>query len=293
MLGLKTHRLSGEWAMNAQNLNRDPTKSKLRTSVKAPHKFKLVAGDSMQIEARLVAQICGQTDLLDAFRRGVDVYAEFAGIVFGRPITKKDNPVERFIGKTGVLGLGYGCGWLRFYQMVTEQARAADIDLQGVFNEQVAKRTVEKYRALYSRIPAFWKELDRHKRFILLNDYTSQEVELGPVTVMSRRIRLPNGLFLRCYDDPPDKKLWGGKLLEHICQSLARVIVMQAALRIHRKGLRLVLQAHDELVYLVPDDRVEEAKGIINAEMIRSPKWLPELPLAAEIGSGDNYGNCR
>ena len=148
------------------------------------------------------------------------------------------------------------------------------------------------YRELYDRIPAFWKELDRFKRYILLNDHTSQEVQLGPVTIMSRRIRLPNGLCLR-YDDPVDEKLWGGTLLNHICQSLAYVILMQAARRLHRKGLRFVWQIHDELVFCVPRQPVEQAKAAIHAEMIRPPAWMPGLPLAAEVGAGDNYGEVK
>ena len=290
--GAKTHRLAGTWEMNLQNLARDTSKSKLRSSIIAPEGFKIVSADSSQVEARIAACICGQTDLLDAFRRGIDVYAEFASMVFGRPITKKNNPVERFIGKTGILSLQYGSGWLRFHLMVTTQARAAGINLHGVFDEQVAQRTVRMYRELYDRIPGFWRELDRIKQFILLNNHTSQEIGLGPVTIMSRRIRLPNGLCLR-YDDPVDEKLWGGTLLNHICQSLAYVILMQAARRLHRKGLRFVTQIHDELAFCVRDEHVEQAKVIIHAEMIRPPAWMPELPLAVEIGVGDDYGGVK
>ena len=62
--------------MNLQNLVRDTTKSKLRTSATAPDGFKLLRPIQSQIEARLVAQLCGQEDLSEAFRNGVDVYAE-------------------------------------------------------------------------------------------------------------------------------------------------------------------------------------------------------------------------
>ena len=213
-------------------------------------------------------------------------------MVFGRPITKKDNPVERFIGKTGILSLQYGSGWLRFYLMVTTQARAAGIDLHGVFDEQVAQRTVRMYRKLYDRIPACWRELDRIKQPVLLNDHTTQEAKLGPVTIMSRRIRLPNGLYLR-YDDIPAEDLYGGKLLNHICQSLAYVILMRAARRLHRKGLRFVTQIHDELIFCVSDEHVGQARAIIKTEMERSPDWLRDLPLATEIGVGDNYGGVK
>ena len=155
--GAKTHRLSGDWSMNLQNLVRDPTKSKLRTSLTPPPGFKIVAADSSQIEARLVAQLCGQIDLVEAFRNGIDVYAGFASNVFGQTVTKKEQPNHKFIGKVGVLSLGYGCGAERFYRMVITQARQYGIALDGLFDEGVAEVTVNTYRTLFDRIPAMWR----------------------------------------------------------------------------------------------------------------------------------------
>jgi DNA polymerase I-like protein with 3'-5' exonuclease and polymerase domains len=68
---------------------------------------------------------------------------------------------------------------------------------------------------------------------------------------------------------------------------------MQAALRLDQRGYRFVLQVHDELVFCVPDDRLDEARTAIMQEMTRPPTWLPDLPLAAEIKTGEDYGNCR
>jgi hypothetical protein len=224
---------------------------------------------------------------VEAFRNGIDVYAGFASNVFGQTVTKKEQPNHRFIGKVGVLSLGYGCGAERFYRMVITQARQYGIALDGLFDEGVADVTVNTYRTLFDRIPAMWRGLDRLLRFVLMNDH-AQEMELGPVIIMPRRIYLPNGLFLR-YDDPAEE-LWGGKLFENICQALARVIIMQAALRLDQQGYRFVLQVHDELVFCVPDNRVETAKEIITQEMTRPPVWMPDLPLAAEIKTGDTMG---
>ncbi len=68
---------------------------------------------------------------------------------------------------------------------------------------------------------------------------------------------------------------------------------MQAALRLSERGLRFVLQVHDELLFIVPDEYVEELKAIITEEMTRPPVWMPSLPLAIEIGVGDNYMECK
>jgi DNA polymerase bacteriophage-type len=90
-----------------------------------------------------------------------------------------------------------------------------------------------------------------------------------------------------------DAHLYGAKLLENISQALARIVIMQAAVRLAKRGYRFVLQAHDELVFVVPETEVEAAKKTILEEMIRPPLWMPNLPLAAEIGVGDNYGETK
>jgi len=289
--GAHTHRLSGEWGMNPQNLPRDKTKSKLRRALVAPAGHLLVTADLSQIEARLVAVLCRQEALVEAFRRGEDVYASFASVVFGRNINKVSNPHERFIGKTGILGLGYGCGADRFYQMVLSQARQYQIELGALFDRRVAESTVNIYRSLFPRIPANWRLLDQHLAQVINSHNQIQERAWGPVAIKSGKVILPNGMTLRYTLN--DDKIYGAKLMENIIQALARIVIMQAALRLANRGYRFVLQAHDELVFVVPKDEVEEAKQIILEEMLRPPPWLPELPLAAEIGVGINYGETK
>jgi DNA polymerase len=293
--GAHTHRLSGEWKMNMQNLPRDKTKSKLRAAVTARSGEKLITADLAQIEARIVAKLAGQEALVQAFARGDDVYAQFAGVVFGRTITKKDQPNERFIGKTAILGLGYGCGVERFHNMVVTQARQYGIPLKGLFDKATAEKTVHTYRAHFNRIKNAWYELDQ----LLISVFNGPNTQIvrwpdsnkGPLTFKVGTIVLPNKMTLRYTHNDPN--LYGAKLLENITQALARIVVMQAAVRLSRRGYRFVLQSHDELVFSVPEEVVKEARDIISEEMIRKPEWLPGLPLAVEIGEGDNYGNCK
>jgi hypothetical protein len=289
--GAITHRLSGEWGMNLQNLPRDKTKSKLRQALVAPLDHVLLTADLSQIEARLVAVLCKEQALMAAFRNGEDVYASFASVVFGRNINKKDQPNERFIGKTGILGLGYGCGIERFYQMVLSQARQYRIDLGDLFNQRVAEFTVNTYRSLFSRIPSNWRLLDNHLNQVINNPSQTQQRSWGPVIIKSGKIILPNRMTLRYKSN--NEKLWGGTILENICQSLARIVIMQAALRLSKRGYRMILQLHDELVFAVLEEQIEEAKKTILDEILRPPSWLPELPLAAEIGVGSNYGETK
>lgn len=103
--GAHTHRWSGGNKMNMQNLERG---GELRKSILAPVGNVLVVADSAQIEARIVAWLAGETQLVEAFRARRDIYSEFATLVYGRPIDRKRKLPngsfpdfdEGFVGKT-------------------------------------------------------------------------------------------------------------------------------------------------------------------------------------------------
>ena len=99
--GGHTGRASGSDRINLQNL---PRGGALRKAMRAPTGYCLCVSDSSQIEARTLAWFSGQTDLVDEFKHGVDVYSSFATTVYGYPVTKKAHPVERHVGKTCLAG---------------------------------------------------------------------------------------------------------------------------------------------------------------------------------------------
>lgn len=316
--GAHTHRLSGDWKMNMQNM---PRKSNLRKAITVPKGFKGVGCDLSQIEARLVAWLAGCKKLLEEFHKiGGDPYSAFASLIFGFPVNRKTklldgtkpHEVHGFIGKTGVLGLGFGCGVDKFFTMVVKLARAMGVKIDGSsgveFNKSLAEKTVKVYRGDYKEIPELWRLLDQAVANCWLhNDGTFMKI--GPVTISYGKIEGPGGLCMG-YDNPraeydssngkvkyfydySGKKhiMYGAKMLENIIQFLARIIVMNAALRLNNKyGYRFRLQAHDELVFIVPENEVDIARQRVYQEMTTPPSWGLDIPLGAEDKSGDNYG---
>lgn len=296
--GAHTHRLSGDWKLNLQNLGRG---SKLRKSLKAPKGKKVVAVDASQIEARLAGWFCGASDLVNAFAAKEDVYSSFASDVFGYEVLKATHPIERFIGKTGVLGLQYGLGWLKFQSTVAMQSKA-QVGKEVVLDDVQASRVVQTYRNKYREIPQMWSRLNS-----LIPRMTGVLYEeVGPVTFLKQSIRLPSGLALHYHDlecrdgewwftyGGTPKRVYGGKLLENITQALARICVMDTAIAIRKEtGLDLALQVHDELVYVVDEKDAEPLKDLIIEKMRTPPSWGAGLPLDAEGAVGDNYGECK
>jgi len=315
--GAHTGRFSGGDKMNLQNLPRGGT---LRKSLCAPKGKVLIASDSSQIEARMVAWVSEQNDLLQAFREGRDVYSEFASEVYGKKITKADK-VERFVGKTCILGLGYGMGASKFRDTLALGQGGIRVDIEA----SDAQRIVSLYRNKNHRIAGFWNRCGR-----VLDDLVGQRS--GQVLPMrsllpydNNSIILPSGLPItypllkmseagdgyfyisdgRSYrkavvnkltgDDSeglPWVRIYGGKVTENIVQALARIVVTGQMVAI-AKRYKIVLQVHDEIVCCVDEAEAEEAKAFIMQCMSTPPSWAPDLPVACEADIGYNYGDAK
>lgn len=290
--GAHTMRFSGASGINLQNMGR---KSVLRKAIKAlKHGYVVLAGDLSQIEARLVATLAGQQDLVTAFRDGRDVYCEFGSILYGREITKEDVK-ERFVAKCAVLMLGYGAGANKFY--TTMKAYGADI------TQQEAERTVQVYRDTYSNIRSLWYDLND---IIGDNMLTGTPRTVGPIEFSFRKWKSPNGLhimypklrrtedgFSYKYRDREWRRLYGGALLENICQHLGRVILCRAENRMAQHGYESALSVHDELVYVVKEDKADGLSQLLETELTRPVDWLPYLPIACEVNYGESYYDCK
>lgn len=300
--GAHTHRLSGDWKLNMQNL---PSRGNtaIRESIIAPPGHVVLACDASQIEARIAAWFAGQTSMVNAFANGEDIYSQFASTVFGYPVEKKTHKVERFIGKTAILGLQYGLGWEKFRRTVALQSKA-QVGTEVKMSDEEAANVVRLYRETYSSIPKMWRSLSD-----MIPRMTSAALNhvLHPVTFEHEKVRLPSGLYLHYHKlnnkngqwwfehGGMPKYIYGGKMLENIVQSLARICVMDAAVRIRKRVdyMHLNLQVHDELVYIVPGELAAEAESVVMEEMRRRPTWGPDIPLDCEAGIGPSYGDAK
>jgi len=115
-----TGRWGGSDSLNLQNLPSRTGSSALKNSICAPEGYVIIDADSAQIEARMLAWLAGQQDIVEAFSTGQDVYRIMASAIYSKPEDdiSKD---ERFIGKTVVLGCGYGMGAEKFKNMLSLQ----------------------------------------------------------------------------------------------------------------------------------------------------------------------------
>jgi len=302
--GAHTGRWAGSDKVNFQNLpSRDKKKKTLKNAVVAPEGYMVINCDSSQIEARVLAWLAGQKDVVKAFAEGRDVYSEFATKIYKKPISR-ENPIERFVGKTCILGLGYGTGALKLQHTLKTQPPGA------IVTEEEAKDFVSIYRTENDKIIDLWKDCDD-----LLEDLYAWPKDRKPyylgeqdcVRVNPEGILLPNGMYIRYPELRKDMSevkarmiyksrkgevsIWGGSVVENVVQALARCVIGEQMLLIAEQ-YRPALTVHDAVVCVVPEDEVEEAQAFIVKCMNMRPKWAPGLPITCEASNGHSYGEC-
>lgn len=294
--GAHTTRWSGGNKINLQNL---PRGGELRRAILAPPGHVLVVADSSQIEARTLAALAGQEDLVEAFRQKRDIYSEFASDIFGFKVDKDKNPTERFVGKVATLGLGYSMGAPKFQATLASGSMGMKLQL----DDDVCQRAVNLYRTRNYKIRALWKIFET----ILEHMAQGIEGEYGPISYGKGYIRLPNGLFLHYpglrgqIDDRGklrDVEYWNGKMhtriysgliCENVVQALARCIVAEQMLVVHDAGYPIATMSHDEMVAIAPAKQGQRCLDFMIKTMSVPPVWMPDLPLAAEGGFAENY----
>lgn len=285
--GGHTGRFSGA-IFNLQNL---PRNSKIRNTLCAPPGHTLVIADSASIEARVLAWFAEQKDLLEVYRAKRDPYKRMAAAIYNKPETEITKE-ERTIGKEATLGMGYSMGANKFHSALTKK--------NILLTEQEAQRITQIYRKTNDKVPQLWRFLDSKIPYMAQKKHNSMcQTNENPtykcVTFEPFRIKLPNDLYLKypnlhMTDDGwvygNNKKLYGGALTENIIQALARIIVLEQAMRAHTEVAPVVLHVHDEIVCCVPSyiskNKTDQAlKDLINI-MRTPPAWAPDLPLDAE-----------
>jgi DNA polymerase len=86
-------------------------------------------------------------------------------------------------------------------------------------------------------------------------------------------------------------RLYGGKLVENVCQALARIIIGDQIIRVS-KVYPVNLTVHDSIICCIPDEEVSDAVEYIESVMRIGPDWAKGIPLDCESGIGKTYGSC-
>lgn len=302
-----TLRWGGGDNANWQNFPRQDLKPGvgLRRAITAPPGYKLVVIDLAQIECRILLTLAGQWDQVEAFREGRDLYAEMASEMYGRTITKKDNPQERDLGKVLVLQCGFGSGWFKLQSTLKLGAMGG---APLLLSEEEAKAGISTYRRKTDRVAnkqdGYWKQC-KDLLPLIAGGGTHQ---FGPFWIEDKKVFAPTGAFINYsslvyeFDEKTGTKEWvfykkgktrvrmyGALLTENLVQFLARTIIGNAMVRVKEEGVRALWITHDDMVFCVPEEVAEAVLEFVTAVCLETPDFLPELPLGAEGRICDRY----
>lgn len=263
----------------------------------------LIAADFSSIEARVIAWLSGEEEVLNIFRGHGMIYEHAAASIYKVPMEEVTKE-QRQIGKTAVLALGYQGGVGAFQTM----AKAFNIKV----SDEEAEVIKINWRASHRNIVSYWYELEECAKKAVLN--AGATLSAGPEENRTKFkmagsflwCQLPSERVL-CYPYPKveeidtpwgEKKMaltymgestfsrkwerqktYGGKLCENITQAVARDLLAEAMIRLENHGYPVVMHVHDEIVCEVFEDfgSVEEMEKI----MTQLPEWGQGLPIAA------------
>jgi len=306
-----TGRWGGSDSVNLQNLpSRGPNAGKLKKAILAPEGYVFIDADSSQIEARTLAWEANQNDLVAAFANGEDIYSDMASDIYGRPVNRKRKVIvdgvetepdkdAGFVGKTTILGAGYGMGGPKFQAQL--KTFGMDMSLED------STKAITTYRTKYPMIPQLWRESQEALR-CMVRGQTMKLGRNGLLTVDDKGILLPNGLYIfyngiREVADNEGKrqfvyttrtgpnKIYGGKVVENFTQAVARCIIGEQMLKI-AKRYKVVLTVHDAIGIVARREEADEARAYVETCMRWVPAWAEGLPVNCESGMGDSYGDC-
>lgn len=263
---------TGRLSSSDPNLQNIPIRTDVGASIRkgfipAPG-YCFLAADYSQIELRVMAHFSGDPAFVDAFRAGLDIHRQTAAIMFDVPI-ERVTPSMRAAAKTVNFATLYGIGpFALSHQLGTSTAEA--------------KSFIEQY---FAKLPDVRRYLD---------EQITMARELGYVqTIVGRRRYIPE-IRSRNYNI----RQFGERAATNApVQGSAADIIKIAMIRIHDElrardlGARMLLQVHDELVFEVPEDRIDESRTLVRDLMENA--FELEVPLEVATGVGTNWWECK
>ena len=266
----QTGAITGRLASSSPNLQNIPIRTEIGQQIRrgfvARPGWTFLAADYSQVELRVLAHICQDDTLVQAFRDDQDIHTTTAAAVFGVPVEDVDYNQRRF-AKAVNFGLIYGMGAFRL---------ARDSDL----TRHEAEAYIDAY---FDRFPGIRQYLDETKLKARTDGYV--ETLLGRrryFPVFKSRQRINRQIEMRAEREA----------VNHPIQGTAADIIKIAMIRLHEQlnqsyQARMLLQVHDELVLEVPDSEMEELRPLVIETM--STAYPLDVPLKVEASSGKNW----
>ncbi len=263
---------TGRLSSTEPNLQNIPVRSeegrRIRKAFVPEQGYRMLAADYSQIELRIMAHLSGDKGLLDAFKNGEDIHRATAAEVFGVALDKVSSE-QRRSAKAINFGLIYGMS-------------AFGLGRQLGIGRGEAQQYVDRY---FDRYPGVKQYMD---------DIREKAREQGYVeTVYGRRLYLPeintsNHTRRQYAERTAINAPMQGTAADIIKRAM---ITLDSVIEKDQLPIWMIMQVHDELVFEVRDDAVDEATKVIRDNMVKAAEL--SVPLEVDVGVGDNWDEAH
>ncbi len=250
---------------NLQNIPvRNDEGRRIRQAFIAPEDYVIVSADYSQIELRIMAHLSRDRGLLSAFAEGQDIHRATAAEVFGMPLESVSNE-QRRSAKAINFGLIYGMSAFGLSRQLN-----------------IPRKESQRYMDLYfERYPGVREYMERTR---------AQAKEQGYVeTLEGRRLYLPDITSSNAARRAGAERAAINAPMQGTAADIIKraMIAVDAWLQAEQPRVRMIMQVHDELVFEVHEDDVEQVSQKIHELMENSTQL--DVPLLVEVGSGENW----
>jgi len=228
----------------------------------------ILSADYSQIELRILAHLSGDQGLINAFITGVDVHTRTASDIFGVAF-EKVTPEMRRVAKTVNFGVIYGISPFGLSEALN-------------ITPAEAKKYIDGYFEGHPGVKAYIEQTLREAR------------EKGHVTTMFNRKRsVPEIRSRNSTTRALGERLAVNSPIQGTAADVIKIAMIHIRDSFHTRGLRskMILQVHDELVFELPEDELDEAGRIVKEKMEKVVDL--SVPLKVEIGYGRNWAKAH
>ena len=260
---------TGRLSSSDPNLQNIPIRSdmgkEIRRAFAAPDKnWKILSADYSQIELRILAHICEDPNLIQAFENDLDIHAATASKVYGVPMDKV-TPEMRRKAKEVNFGILYGIG-------------PFGLKTRLGISQTAAKELIDRYFKTYKRVHDY---LEQTKEFARKNGYVE--------TLKKRRRYLPNINSQNATVRSAEERQAINMPIQGTAADMIKIAMNNISKYFRKNKFKsaMIIQVHDELVFEVHQDELDEVKKVVKKEMEDAIKL--KVPVKVDIGIGDNW----
>lgn len=260
---------TGRLSSSDPNLQNIPIRSEMgkeiRRAFAAPDEnWKILSADYSQIELRILAHICEDPNLIQAFENDLDIHAATASKVYGVPIDQV-TPEMRRKAKEVNFGILYGIG-------------PFGLKTRLGISQTAAKELIDRYFRTYKKVHDY---LEETKKFAHKNGYVE--------TLKKRRRYLPNINSQNATVRSAEERQASNMPIQGTAADMIKIAMNNISKYFRENKLKsaMIIQVHDELVFEVHKDELEEVKRVVKKEMEEAIKL--KVPVKVDIGIGNNW----